>query len=100
VALFPRGHAGLSIEDMKSESLANRVAGALTAVLPDNGFNLVKEVDVHRGWGDVYFVMVHSGSHYEDAHPKLRWMVHEVVDLVMPDVRHRVKIVWASESSN
>ena len=82
------------------EPLADRVAGALSAVLPDNGFKLVDEVDVHRGWGDVYFVMVHSGLRYEDAHPKLSRMVHTVVDSVLPDVRHRVRIVWASESSN
>ncbi len=100
MALFRGDRAGLSIEGMQSEPLANRVAGALSAVLPDNGFKLVNDVDVHRGWGDVYFVMVHSGLHYEDAHPKLKWMVHTVVDSVMPDVRHRVKIVWASESSN
>jgi hypothetical protein len=86
---------------MQSEPLANRVAGALTAVLPDNdGFDLVHDVDVWRGWGDVYFVVVHSGLQYEDPHPKLEWTVHTVVDSVMPDVRHRVKIVWASESSN
>ena len=29
VALFPRGHPGLSIEAMKSEPLATRVTGAL-----------------------------------------------------------------------
>jgi hypothetical protein len=85
---------------MKTEPLATRVAGALSDALPNNGFDLVNEVDVHRGWGDVYFVMIHSGLHYEDAHPKLKRMVHTVVDSVMPDVRHRVKIVWASESSN
>ena len=85
---------------MRSEPFAYRVAGALTAVLPDNGFELVNDVDVYRGWGDVYFVMVHSGLHHEDAHPKLERVVHTVVDSVMPDVRHRVKVVWASESSN
>jgi hypothetical protein len=96
VALFPRDRAGLSIDGMNSsEPLANRVTGALSAALPDNGFKLVNEVDVHKGWGDVYFVMVHSGLHYEEAHPKLKWMVHSVVDSVMPDVRHRVKMVWA-----
>ena len=85
---------------MQSEPLANRVAGALTAVLPDHGFELVNEVDVWRGWGDVYIVAVHSGLHCEDAHPKLERTVHTVVDSVMPDVRHRVKMVWASESNN
>lgn len=83
-----------------SEPLADRVAGALSAVLPDNGFKLVDEVDVHRGWGDVYFVMVHSGLRHEEAHPKLTRTVHTVVDSVMPEVRHRVRIVWASESNN
>lgn len=85
---------------MNSEPLASRVVGALTAVLPDNGFDLVNEVEVRRGWGDVYFVVVHSGLHHQDAHPNLEWTVHTVVDSVMPDVRHRVKIVWASESNN
>ena len=101
VALFLRDRAGLTVEGMQSEPLANRVAGALTAVLPDNdGFELVNEVDVWKGWGDVYIVVVHCGLHYEDAHPKLERTVHTVVDSVMPEVRHRVKIVWASESSN
>lgn len=100
VALFPCDRAGLIVEDMNSDPLADRVAGALTAVLPDNCFELVNEVEVRRGWGDVYFVEVHSGLHCEDAHPKLEGTVHTVVDSVMPDVRYRVKIVWASESSN
>ena len=30
----------------------------------------------------------------------LKWTVHTVVDSVMPDVGHRVKIVWASEAGN
>ncbi len=84
---------------MQSEPLANRVAGALSAALPDKGFKLVNGVNVHKGWGDVNFVMVHSGLHYGDAHPKLKGTVDRVVDSVMPDVRHRVRIVWASESS-
>lgn len=85
--------------DVESD-LADRVKGALTAVLPDDGFELVNDVDVRRGWGDVYFVDVHSGLRYTDAHPKLKWMVHAVVESVMPDVRHSVKIVWASGSNN
>ena len=99
MALFLPPFWGFHHRDVESD-LADRVKGALTAVLPDDGFELVNEVDVRRGWGDVYFVDVHSGLRYTDAHPKLKWMVHTVVDSVMPDVRHSVKIVWASGSSN
>jgi hypothetical protein len=99
LALFLPPFWGFHHRDVDSD-LADRVKGALTAGLPDNGFELVNEVDVRRGWGDVYFVDVHSGLRHTDAHPKLKGMVHTVVDSVMPDVRHSVKIVWASGSSN
>ena len=46
---------------MATTDLSDRILAALTEALSGAGFRLVTQVEVRKGWGDVYIVAVHTG---------------------------------------
>ena len=57
---------------MATTDLSDRILAALTEALSGAGFRLVTEVEVRKGWGDVYIVTVHTGLSQADASPAFR----------------------------
>ena len=80
---------------MATDDLSSPVQAALTQALSGAGFDLVTQVDVRRGWGDIYFVTIHTGLARADASPDLRPTIQEVVATVLDGRRHHVEIRWA-----
>ena len=74
--------------------LSEEVFGALDAILPNEGQRLVQRVQVFEGWGGIYHARVYSGIGQNDAGVALEEAIHTVVDGVMEDRRHAVRIVW------
>ena len=71
------------------------VFGALDAILPNENRLLIERVQVSQGWGDTLFVTVFSAISHADAGAALTEAVHTIVDGVIEDRRHVVRIVWA-----
>ncbi len=79
---------------MATTDLSDRILGALTEALSGAGFRLVNEVEVRRGWGDIYLVAVHTGLSRADGSPAFGQTIHEVVDTVLAGERYLVEIRW------
>jgi hypothetical protein len=56
---------------MATTDLSDRILVALTEALSGAGFRLVNEVEVRKGWGDIFIVTVHTTLSQADASPDL-----------------------------
>jgi len=76
--------------------LKNRVLFNLSEALHDEDANLLHDLDVHEGWGDVIYVTIHSGiSPPVDHRNRLRALFETAVDNALRPNRHLVDIKWS-----
>ena len=75
--------------------LSTAVYDALSAILPNDGRDLIQSVDVIEGWGVTLLVYVYLGISNHEAGESLNGAIHTVVDEVMNGRRHVVRTVWA-----
>lgn len=75
---------------------SEQISDSLERALPGHGFDLVRRVAVELGWGDIYFVTVHSRLRRGDVSPSLETVIHDVVGRVLAGRRHQVTMRWAS----
>ena len=57
---------------MATTDLSDRILAALTEALSGAGFLLVTQVEVRKGWGDIFFVTVHAALSQADASSAFR----------------------------
>ena len=94
MALRTDRESGHCCTHVTTTDLSDRILRALTEALSGAGFRLVTEVEVRRGWGDIYLVSIHTGLSRTDASPAFEQTIHEVVDTVLAGERHLVEIRW------
>jgi len=76
--------------------LKNRVMCNLSEALHDEGADLLHDLDVHEGWGDVIYVTIHSGiSPAFEQRNRLRDLFEAAVDKALDPNRHLVDIRWS-----
>jgi hypothetical protein len=80
---------------MAATDLSSRIFVARTEAFSGAGFDLVTQVEVWRGWGDIYIVSVHTGLSQAEASPDLRLTIQQVIATLLEDSRHKVEIRWA-----
>ena len=78
--------------------LKNRVLLNLSEALQDEDVNLLGDLDVHKGWGDVIYVTIHSRISPSFEHRnRLRALFESAVDDALDPDRHLVDIKWSRE---
>lgn len=77
---------------MVDAATARLVLTALADALPPEGNDVVTRIDIHRGWGDVIQIRIHSRL-ARDA--ELAGSFRRAVAAKL-EARHRIEIVWAS----
>ena len=76
--------------------LKDRVLLNLSEALHDEGANLLYDLEVYKGWGDVIYVTIHSGISPSFEHRnRLRALFETAVDKALSPNRHLVDIRWS-----
>jgi len=79
---------------MVAADLSTQILHALTEAFSGAGFDLVTQVEVRRGWGDIEHCTVHTRLAQSDASPDFRQTIQEVVATVLKGGRYHVEIRW------